>query len=234
MSLLTLNFEKFLTMSTKKLILLLALILATSSPANAGAKTANYSLFGSTEIHSNSLTPFTNWTGMLTRFQQNERLGNQMCNSDGEGQRNCSWTEWQNLIARVRNLPPMDQLREVNNFMNRKHYTLDRNNWGKEDYWETVFEFMRKNGDCEDYSIAKYVTLRALGWPANSLRIVILHDNKLDLNHAVLAAYMDDGIYIGDNQINTITRAENIHHYRPIYSLNEQGWWLHRPPVASR
>lgn len=187
------------------------------------------SLFNTTEIRSPNLASFTNWTGMLARFHRSESLGAGMCATAGNGGGHCEWDEWQQIIARLKNLPPQQQLDQVNDIMNRHRYIIDRVNWGVEDYWQTVFEFLRKNGDCEDYAIAKYLTLRALGWPVDRLRIVILRDTKLNLNHAILAAYTDKGIYIGDNQITGLVKAENIHHYRAIYSINENGWWLHRP-----
>lgn len=190
-------------------------------------------LFGSSEIRSNNLVSFTNWTGMLSRFNQGKTLGQGLCATAGSGGAGpCSWDLWQQDISAYRGQGEMEQLRSVNREMNRRRYIIDRVNWGVEDYWATVFEFLRKNGDCEDYAIAKYVTLRALGWPADRLRIVILRDTKLDLNHAVLAVYTSQGIYIGDNQVSDIVRADAIRHYRPIYSINENSWWLHR--VASR
>lgn len=211
------------------------------SPAYAGeaaGSTATASvlpppLFGSSEIRSSNLVSFTNWTGMLSRFNQGKTLGQGLCATAGAGTSSpCSWDLWQQDISAYRGQGEMEQLRSVNREMNHRRYVIDRVNWGVEDYWATVFEFLRKNGDCEDYAIAKYVTLRALGWPADKLRIVILRDTKLDLNHAVLAVYTSQGVYIGDNQVSDIVRADAIRHYRPIYSINENSWWLHR--VASR
>lgn len=146
----------------------------------------------------------------------------------------CAWTNWQELIASLKSLPPLEQLREVNRIINASPYIVDQLNWGMNDYWATVFEFLTRNGDCEDFAIAKYVTLRALGWPVHSLRIVVLRDTQLNLNHAVLAAYTSNGIYIGDNQVKNLVSAQAIHHYRPIYSINEEAWWLHRSPDDSR
>lgn len=190
-------------------------------------------LWNSTEIRSPNMTAFTNWNGVMARFHQAETLGQGMCATAAGGSFSggdqCEWDQWQGIIASVKNLSPMEQLRKVNDIMNSHRYVLDRVNWGMDDYWQTVFEFLRRNGDCEDYAIAKYVTLRAAGWPADNLRIIILRDTKLNLNHAVLAAYTPDGIYIGDNQVDGLVRADNIRHYRPIYSINENFWWLHRP-----
>lgn len=203
--------------------------LARADTTQANATQLPPSLFNTTEIRSPNLASFTNWTGMLTRFHRGEALGPGMCASAGIGGSRCEWDQWQKIIADLRGKPADEQLRRVNNEMNSHRYILDRVNWGVEDYWQTVFEFLRKNGDCEDYAISKYLTLRALGWDADKLRIVILRDTKLNLNHAVLAAYTEDGIYIGDNQITGLVKADNIRHYRAIYSINENGWWLHRP-----
>lgn len=199
--------------------------------AAAPAARADESLFNTTEISSPNLKSFTNWTGMLARFEHAEMLGEGLCASaagPGAGGQ-CVWDEWQKIMAPLRDQPPMVQLKRVNDEMNKRRYTLDKANFGMEDYWQTVFEFLRENGDCEDYAIAKYLTLRALGWPADKLRIVVLRDTKLNLNHAVLAAYTDEGIYIGDNQVEGIVKASSIRHYRAIYSINEDKWWLHRP-----
>ena len=32
-----------------------------------------------------------------------------------------------------------------------------------------------------------------------------------------------------DNQIPEVAPVAGIHHYRPYYSINETGWWLHDP-----
>ena len=60
------------------------------------------------------------------------------------------------------------------------------------------------------------------------MRIVIVQDLNLKVAHAVLAVYLDDTIKILDNQIKQVVEAGTIRHYRPIYSVNEESWWLHR------
>jgi predicted transglutaminase-like cysteine proteinase len=209
------------------LALIAILVLAFIGPARAETSP---SLFGTNEIRSPNLASFTNWTGVMNRFEHARELGDGLCASAGPERSACAWDDWQNIIADAAMLDGVAQLRKVNAVMNDKRYTLDRVNWGAEDYWATVFEFLRKNGDCEDYAIAKYVTLRALGWPASKLRVVIVRDTKLNLNHAIVAIYTDEGIYIGDNQVDGLVKASSIRHYRAIYSINEEGWWLHRPP----
>lgn len=121
----------------------------------------------------------------------------------------------------------------VNAMMNRKKYIVDNKNWGKSDYWATPIEFMARGGDCEDFAIAKYVALRALGVPEEDLRVAIVHDMKKNIPHAILVVYSEKGALILDNQLPDARPAEQIHHYRPIFSINRQGWWLHTAPKGN-
>ena len=122
----------------------------------------------------------------------------------------------------------MDKITGVNHFLNKKDYIVDPINWGLKDYWATPRQFNRKNGDCEDYAIAKYLSLKALGIPEMQMRIVVLNDLNLELLHAVLAVYDTTGnIYILDNQIPHVMKHNDIHHYEPVYSINEHLWWKH-------
>jgi predicted transglutaminase-like cysteine proteinase len=101
-------------------------------------------------------------------------------------------------------------------------------NWGQEDYWATPFQFLKKNGDCEDYAISKYMALKALGVKVEDMRIVALQDLNLNLGHAVLVVYVGDEPQLLDNQISSVVAANSIRHYQPVFSINEEGWWLHR------
>ena len=92
----------------------------------------------------------------------------------------------------------------------------------------TLNQFIDKAGDCEDFASAKYFSLKELGFNGDQMRIVIVHDTKLDLDHAVLAVYLEGDVWILDNQISQIKPAQNIAHYKPLYSINENAWWLHK------
>lgn len=100
-----------------------------------------------------------------------------------------------------------------------------------EDYWAIIKEFLQNNGDCEDYAITKFYSLRKLGFDNDQLRIVILQDTNLNVAHAVLAVFSADDIVILDNQVTPILSHNDIKHYTPLYSINEKGWWLHLPPM---
>jgi predicted transglutaminase-like cysteine proteinase len=176
-------------------------------------------LFESREIHSSNLTLFPKWRGTLQRFEEELK-------SCGPSQ--CKKTQWQAVIDGLRGKELMTQLREINLEMNDRRYVTDPVNWNLPDYWATPFQFLRKNGDCEDYAISKYMALRDLGIAVDDMRIVVLNDLNLRIAHAVLAVYVNGEPYILDNQISTVVPASSIHHYQPVYSINEAGWWLHR------
>jgi len=174
-------------------------------------------LFGTNEIHSSNLKMFPKWRGMLRLFEKERKS----CAPD-------ECRQWDALITRLRGLDLMAELREINTEMNKRPYVPDAVNWSLPDYWATPFEFLQKGGDCEDFAIAKYMALRDLGVPVASMRVVVLNDLNLGIAHAVLAVYVDGNPYILDNQISKVVPASSIHHYQPVYSINESGWWLHR------
>lgn len=190
-----------------------------SLPAMAPEK-PEAALFGSEEARSGDLTPFTKWTGMFARFQ--EAL------STPEGK--AVIAQLQKDLEQDRNLPLEDMTAKVNDLMNRKPYIQDADNWGHSDYWATPVEFLQRGGDCEDYAIAKYTALRALGVPEARLRLAIVHDTFKNVPHAVLVVYADKGPLILDNQVKAVTSGAELKRYRPIFSINQQAWWLHTAP----
>lgn len=185
-------------------------------------------LFDTDEKRSTNLGAFTKWAGMFNRFEREINGASGRSKIDA----------WQGKLSAFRGLPLKSMAARVNELMNEKPYILDKRNWGQSDYWETPFEFMARGGDCEDFAIAKYAALRALGVPEERLRIAIVQDTQKNIPHAVLALYTDDGLYVLDNQIKSLVSAEREGRYRPIFSINRQAWWLHTAPgttqVASR
>src|SRR5690606_27501031 len=71
---------------------------------------------------------------------------------------------WQQLLAAPETMAEDHKLLLVNSFFNQVTFRSDEEHWNQEDYWATPFELLATNGgDCEDYSIAKYYTLRSMG-----------------------------------------------------------------------
>lgn len=132
------------------------------------------------------------------------------------------------MLDNLRSAPRQVQFEQVNLELNRRAYVLDPINWGVADYWASPAQFFQKNGDCEDYSIAKYMSLRDLGLKSAEMRIIVLNDTNLKIPHAVLAVRHGNDELILDNQVNRVISHRVIRHYRPIFSINEEAWWLHR------
>jgi predicted transglutaminase-like cysteine proteinase len=180
-------------------------------------------LFGSKEKRSTSLKAFTKWTGMFDRFSAalNSTSGQQEIR------------ELQSNLQALKGLPLNQMAAKVNDMMNAKRYITDAKNYGQNDYWATPVEFLQRGGDCEDFAIAKYTALRALGVPENRLRIAIVQDLQKNIPHAILIVYTDNGSLILDNQIKTAISSTRVSHYKPIFSINQNAWWLHTTPKGN-
>ena len=75
-------------------------------------------------------------------------------------------------LEKAKGKKTVKQLKSVNDFFNKIKYMSDKKVWKKKDYWASPFEFLGVGaGDCEDYAIAKYFALRALGVPDKKLKI---------------------------------------------------------------
>lgn len=180
-------------------------------------------LFGTTEQASYNLEPFTKWTGMFERFET----------AMNNGQDRAIIENWKQDLMAYKNLSLYDMASKVNHLINSQKYIVDSRNWGQSDYWETPIEFFKRGGDCEDFAIAKYTSLRALGVPEERLRIAIVHDKIKDIPHAVLIVYTDRGAIMLDNQMANPVYTSQTERYRPIFSINRQAWWLHKAPSAT-
>lgn len=183
-------------------------------------------LFNSREIHSADSSAFKKWLEAMERTRREAGQTKRSCVEIGMNR--CNAATWQALFEPLQGRKAPDVLKAVNQFFNKYPYILDSVNWGIEDYWESPGEFLSKSGDCEDYAIIKYMTLKRLGLDPATMRIVAVNDTNLGTGHAVLAVYLDERIFILDNQINDVIESSKILHYDPVYSINESGWWLHR------
>lgn len=197
--------------------------------SEAFTKVSSYpSLFGSDERRSSDLKAFTKWTSMFDRYEVAMKQPSNKRTIDA----------WKRSLSEFKDLPMDTMVERVNTFVNQTDYIVDSRNWGKSDYWSTPIEFFQRGGDCEDFAIAKYASLRALGFPENRMRVAIVHDIQKDIPHAVLIVYTDTGAKILDNQNPKAEDARYVDNYRPIFSINRDAWWLHTAPqstvVASR
>jgi len=91
--------------------------------------------------------------------------------------------------------PDFNDLREVNEQVNRLGYTSDMEQYGKNDFWTSIVS----TGDCEDSAITKYRRLFNLGWPLKDLRLACCYVETGEY-HAVLIVSTDEGDVMLDNR----------------------------------
>lgn len=223
------------TLSWKKrvrraLVAVIAAVASTTITHTAGsAAKPHYSgLFGSVETRSTDIRAFPKFRGAVRRSFLQIRSSATACGNGPE--RSCDLNRWKEFLGRLEGEDRLRQLDAVNRFINRFRYVSDSRNYGVMNYWATAAQLFSRGGDCEDYVVAKYISLRELGIPVSNLRVVVLKDTGRNLAHAVLVAYVDGAAWVLDNQNADIKRAEVISDYRPIYSINEASWWRHRVP----
>jgi len=137
---------------------------------------------------------------------------------------------WQDLIRSSKDLSDDEKLDIVNNFFNTNvMFINDQALWGKEDYWATPLEVLSIGaGDCEDYSIAKYFTLKELGVDEKKLRITYVKAVQLGQAHMVLTYFKDKrSIPLVLDNIDAEIKPANLRKdLVPVYSFNGRGLWL--------
>jgi len=137
---------------------------------------------------------------------------------------------WQDLLQDSGALPEREQLAEVNRFFNRNiQFSDDIWVWEQDDYWATPVEsLIRGAGDCEDYALAKYFTLRRLGVPSEKLRITYVKALRLNQAHMVLTYYATPGAdpLVLDNIDGVIRPASQRSDLLPVYAFNAEGLYL--------
>lgn len=197
----------------------------TAAVPGATGKGGRPHLFGTVEFKG-KIKALPKWIGVLDRMKAWKGYFKGTAAKGVSGK-----AGWQDLRDKARGKKRIEQLKAVNAFFNKWPYRLDQANYGMRDYWASPPEFLHKSGDCEDYAIAKYYALKELGFSVDDLRIVAVKDTIRNIGHAVLAVYVDDQIYILDNQTVMVLPHDKYTHYNPQYSVNEKYRWFHVPPT---
>jgi predicted transglutaminase-like cysteine proteinase len=125
----------------------------------------------------------------------------------------------------------LEKVKAINQFYNRQiQFREDIDNWGAVDYWASPMEMLQRGmGDCEDYAIAKYFSLIAMGLPPAKMRMVYVRAQTGGViqAHMVLAYYPDPNAepWILDNLITEIRPASRRPDLAPVFSFNAEGLW---------
>jgi len=144
--------------------------------------------------------------------------------------------QWRQLLVTAADLSETERLERANRFFNdRIVFDDDQEIWGDPDYWATPLEVMGAlQGDCEDFSIAKYMTLVLLGVPVEKLRLVYVKATLGGPTSRVTQAHMVVAYYprttatplILDNLVAEILPADRRPDLVPVFSFNSAGLWV--------
>jgi predicted transglutaminase-like cysteine proteinase len=137
---------------------------------------------------------------------------------------------WRDLIESSQQLSEVEKLQAVNHYFNRHvRFSTDITLWKQGDYWATPIETLVKGaGDCEDFSLVKYFTLRQLGVPVEKLRISYAKLLKTDQAHMVMTYYATPAAepLVLDNLIDRILPASAREDLSLLYAFDAEGLYL--------
>jgi predicted transglutaminase-like cysteine proteinase len=148
--------------------------------------------------------------------------------------------QWREVVVKSQGLPESVQMERINDFFNRRILFVDDTvAWGKADYWATPLETMgRGQGDCEDFAIAKYVSLVSMGMHLDKLRLTYVRAQTGGISqaHMVLAYYPTPRSepLILDNLVSEIRPASQRNDLFPIFSFNSEGLWVGSGPSEKK
>ncbi|MCK9337725.1 MAG: transglutaminase-like cysteine peptidase [Arcobacteraceae bacterium] len=129
------------------------------------------------------------------------------------------------LMKNLEGKSELEKIEKINNFFNNVRYSSDAKTYGLTDYWATPFEFLARDlGDCEDYVIAKYFTLKHLGIPAHKMYMTYVRVVGYDEAHMVLTYFSSPTSepIVLDNINKKIFPASQRTDLKPAFNFNPE------------
>jgi len=136
------------------------------------------------------------------------------------------------MMEKLVDLPEDQVVNKVNGFFNQLEYRPDIKTWKKSDYWASRLEFLGQGqGDCEDYAVAKFLTMIQLGVPAEKLFLTYVKAvGYADAAHLVVTYYKepDTPPFVLDNYNKTILPATQRTDLVPVYSFTANDLYIQK------
>lgn len=144
--------------------------------------------------------------------------------------------EWEDMLKEIAGLPENEQILRVNEFFHGHiEYAADTQIWNVEDYWASPLQTLGKGrGDCEDWAILQYISLRIAGIQDQKLRLIYVSavldtpQGTVTEPHMVLGYYPDpasEPLILG-NLTSKVLPASQRTDLTPAFSFNSQGLWV--------
>lgn len=140
----------------------------------------------------------------------------------------------QRIMSGLASLDKVEQANIVNMLWNTLDGKEDMSLYNREEYYASPSEMWKNRaGDCDDYAIAKYVTLRKLGFSQDDLHILVVDSFDMDSMHAVLSVNINGKMMILDNLSNKmLTMEEASQKYDLQASVNEIAASRYAPQIG--
>jgi len=137
---------------------------------------------------------------------------------------------FQTIVSEAEAQRGIGRIEVVNRRINRAiKYTPDTTQWGVADKWSAPFaadgkgSFETGKGDCEDFAAAKYVGLYLMGVPLTNMRVVLVHDNVVRLDHAILAVHHEKRWLILENRHDELYEDKVYNTFTPLVVVDSEG-----------
>lgn len=188
---------------------------------------ADFGVFNSVAISAGTLPTGKAWDKIhaedyASLYTANCHFGDKVCNSPVA-------TKFRSIAEQAAGMGQHARLEFISRSVNRAvAYRDDSVGWGRSDYWADPTEIASRGyGDCEDYATAKMWMLRALGYDADQLQLVVLKETRRNLFHAVLVVHVDGERYVLDNLTNNVATDGVFASYVPLVSFQGDNSYIH-------
>lgn len=140
------------------------------------------------------------------------------------------YVEWWKFIRSLKSMHPTKQIEYVNKEINKFPYKQDNWIYKRRDHWASPSEFLENGGDCEDFAITKYMTLRRLGFRPDQMKIAMVYDVYSGTDHSYLVVEYGKQTFVLDSREQQTAPHLFTKRYQAHYSFNENGIWRYKAP----
>lgn len=139
---------------------------------------------------------------------------------------------WNKVMKNAENKEEQIKVRNINAYFNQYRYRKDEYNWKNIEYWASFQEFIGKGrGDCEDYALAKYYSLRKLGVPISKLKLLAGKYNGG--GHLALGYYKNPkDPYLLDNNNRYLGRLSKTYRFKAETYFNEKEYGVFNSKIS--
>lgn len=135
------------------------------------------------------------------------------------------WTKW----AKVKDITVQRQVaKDAHDMLGVHDWTRARIKYQREpaaaDLWQSPAETLRAGkGDCEDYAILERALLKAIGYRADQLTLIVAHDLAVAMDHAVIFC----GEHFLDCRATQVQHVSRFKDYRPIFGFTDRSMFVY-------